>query len=154
MVMDNSFAQSLIRNGNGKDLKSLMEELCSHLRKENDRYNWVGIYVLKDQNLELFAYSGEETEHKKIKLGEGLCSLAIVRNETVNVHNVKETPEYLACFPSTKSELVVPIRLNGKAIGEIDIDSDTQGAFSIKDEVEMEKLAETISESIGKVIQH
>lgn len=145
--------ESLLDGVNERDAKSALEEICSRLRRENSKYDWVGIYVLMGDHLELYAFSGEETEHKKIKLGDGLCSLAIVKNETVNVSNVKEDPKYLACFPSTKSELVVPIRHAGKAIGEIDIDSDTPAAFGRSDEMNMERLAELLSKMVSVISQ-
>jgi GAF domain-containing protein len=53
---------------------------------------------------------------------------------TVNVPDVRQDPRYLACFPHTRSELVVPIITEGQVVGEIDIDSDTPAAFTKEDE--------------------
>ena len=39
---------------------------------------------------------------------------------------------------------MVPIRFKGKAIGEIDIDSDLKNAFSTEDEKFVEQVAEII----------
>jgi putative methionine-R-sulfoxide reductase with GAF domain len=55
---------------------------------------------------------------------------------------------YLACFVSTRSEIVVPIKKDGKIVGEIDIDSDKIGAFTIKDKIFLEKIADMLSEHI------
>lgn len=119
--------------------------VCDELRKRFESYNWTGIYLLKEEKLVLSAYSGERTEHEVIPLGEGLCSLAIVKDEVVLEPDVKSNTEYLACFPSTNSEIVVPIKLNGKAIGEIDIDSDARNAFSGKDESFLKEVAKLIA---------
>ena len=108
--------------------------VCSELKALEDRYNWVGIYVRDGDKLVLESYKGEKTQHEQISLGDGLCSLAVLKNEIVNEADVKSNAKYLACFPSTESELVVPIRKNGSAVGEIDIDSDTRNAFSLADE--------------------
>ena len=59
--------------------------------------------------LNLAAYHGEATEHVSIKLGEGLCSLAINEDRVVNEADVKGNGKYLACFINTNSELVVPV---------------------------------------------
>jgi GAF domain-containing protein len=138
-----------------KDLKEhigtlSLKDVCVLLKNYNNKYNWVGIYILKEQKLVLECYVGEKTEHEVISLDSGLCSLAIVKNKIINEPDVKSNPEYLSCFASTKSELVLPIHKNGKAIGEIDIDSDTKNAFSKADEEFMSKVAEIIAHKISK----
>ena len=122
-----------------------MKWICDQLRKRFNHYDWTGIYVLKGETLELAAYSGEKTEHEVIPLGEGLCSLAIVRDSVVLEPDVKSNSEYLACFPSTNSEIVVPIRRDGLPVGEIDIDSDTRDAFTEKDREFLVALSDLIS---------
>ncbi|EQD70100.1 GAF sensor protein, partial [mine drainage metagenome] len=57
----------------------------------------------------------------------------------------------LACFPSTNSEIVVPVRFHGEPIGEIDVDSDTKNAFGMRDEKFLEDLANRLSTYVKKV---
>lgn len=140
-----------IESSRDKSRKEILDHVCDFLRSRVDAYNWVGIYVVDGDYLKLFSYSGEETEHKRIKIGDGLCSLAILKNRTVNEPDVKSNTDYLACFPSTESELVVPISHNGKAVGEIDIDSDTRSAFTMSDEKSMDILAVHISSLVAAV---
>ncbi|MGC8609588.1 MAG: GAF domain-containing protein [Thermoplasmata archaeon] len=128
--------------------RHILSELCTFLKKNNENYNWVGIYVLKSGKLELECYEGEKTDHEIISLGDGLCSLAVLKNEIVNEADVTSNPKYLACFPSTRSEIVVPIRLGGKAIGEIDIDSDRKGVFTEMDETFLSDVADRISKLV------
>ncbi len=141
--------RSWIESNRNSGAKAVLDHFCSFLRTNLETYNWVGIYVVSGDKLKLFSYDGEPTEHNEIKIGDGLCSLAIIRNETVNESNVKENTEYLACFPTTESELVVPITFNGKAVGEIDVDSDTKAAFTMRDEQAMSRLAEDLSEIVA-----
>ena len=54
-------------------------------------------------------------------------------------------PRYLACFPSTRSEIVVPIGHEGTVVGEIDIDSDRPAAFGDDDREFLERIAVQIS---------
>jgi GAF domain-containing protein len=58
---------------------------------------------------------------------------------------VNADERYLACFPSTRSEIVVPIRYEGRVVGEIDIDSDRPAAFGQDDREFLERVAELIS---------
>ncbi len=132
--------------------KLVLDHLCSYLRESIETYDWVGVYVVHAQNLKLYSFAGEETEHTEIKIGDGLCSLAVLKNSTVNEPDVKSNTEYLACFPSTESELVVPVMHQGKSIGEIDIDSDTKSAFGVNDEKLMARLAERISGIVAEAV--
>ncbi|MCL4331951.1 MAG: GAF domain-containing protein, partial [Candidatus Thermoplasmatota archaeon] len=66
---------------------------------------------------------------------------------------VKSTGKYLACFPTTNSELVVPIRHDGKPVGEIDIDSDKPGAFTKEDEEFVMQIGELIGEKVYSVYE-
>ncbi len=133
------------------DRKELFSFVCAELMSLNSHYNWVGIYVVNGNKLVLDTFSGEKTEHEEIRLGDGLCSQAIVTNAIVNEPDVKGNTDYLACFPSTKSELVVPIRDGEKPIGELDLDSDTASAFSKDDEEFLTRVAEIISGRVREV---
>jgi GAF domain-containing protein len=61
------------------------------------------------------------------------------------VADVNADERYLACFPSTRSEIVVPIAYEGRVVGEIDIDSDRPAAFGEDDRGFLERVALLIS---------
>ncbi len=145
MVTAVEFQKSEIDSIILQSVKKTLSDICHHLSERNPKYNWTGVYVVVGDNLKLVSFQGAATEHVLIPLGEGLCSLAISRNETVNEKDVKSNSEYLACFLNTKAELVVPVRYGDKPIGEIDIDSDEKGAFDRDDEKFVEEIAEKIS---------
>lgn len=134
-----------------EERKKLFDFVCRDLMKVNEAYNWVGIYIVKGKKLILDTFAGEKTEHEVISLGDGLCSQAIVTNAIVNEPDVKGNSEYLACFPSTKSELVIPIRYESKPIGELDIDSDTKSAFTKEDEAFLTSVADLISSRVREL---
>jgi GAF domain-containing protein len=124
------------------DNKNPLQYTVNFLRNKVDKYNWVGIYMVEDDDLVLRAWDGPEaTEHVRIKIGEGICGLAAKEQFTVVVPDVSKDSRYIACFPNTKSEIVVPIFNNGKVIGEIDIDSDLIDPFDKKDEHFLESIA-------------
>ena len=55
------------------------------------------------------------------------------------------TEEFIACFPTTRSEIVVPIAGPDGVRGEIDIDSDWLDAFDDRDRTFLEDVAERLS---------
>ncbi len=112
------------------------------LARQVPHYNWVGIYLRQGDELVLSAWTGPEaTEHVRIPVGQGICGLAAHTGETVIVDDVNADPRYLACFPHTRAEIVVPIHRDGEVIGEIDVDSDQQAAFSVADQALLEGAA-------------
>ena len=100
------------------------------LHDDFDHYSWVGIYLVEGDDLVLGPWKGPQaTEHVRIPVGQGVCGAAAASGETEIVDDVNADPRYLACFPSTRSEIVVPIAHEGRVVGEIDIDSDRPAAF-------------------------
>lgn len=118
------------------------EIVCHQLYDQFAHYSWVGIYAVEKGELILSAWAGpEETEHTRIAIGEGICGLAAQSGRTELVPDVSQRPEFIACFPTTRSEIVVPIRGGEAVIGEIDIDSDWLDAFDDRDRELLEEIA-------------
>jgi GAF domain-containing protein len=104
------------------------------LRESSDHFDWVGIYLLQENDLVLEAYAGdEETEHVRIPIGQGICGSAAKEAATIVAPDVSKDAGYLMCFPSTRSEIVVPIKGLNHVLGEIDIDGSRFAAFNWKD---------------------
>jgi L-methionine (R)-S-oxide reductase len=111
-----------------------------------EHHSWVGIYVVEGDELVLGPWQGPEaTEHVRIPVGQGICGAAAASGLTEVVDDVNADPRYLACFPSTRSEIVVPIAHEGRVVGEIDIDSDRPAAFGNEDRSFLEHVAELIA---------
>jgi GAF domain-containing protein len=131
-----------------------VQEFCVALIAERlSYYSWVGFYMLdpSDQNvLVLGPYRGAPTEHVRIPVTEGICGAAVAQGLTVIVDDVSEDPRYLACSLDTKSEIVVPIRANGKIVGEIDADGHTLNAFGEGDQSFLEDLARVLGRFLEK----
>jgi GAF domain-containing protein len=111
-----------------------------------DHYSWVGIYLVEGDDLVLGPWKGPHAaEHVRIPVGQGICGAAAASGRTEVVDDVSADERYLACFPSTRSEIVVPIAYEGKIVGEIDIDSDRSAAFGEADRTFLERVALLIS---------
>jgi L-methionine (R)-S-oxide reductase len=105
-------------------------------------YDWVGIYWVDGDDLVLGPWTGPEaTDHTRIPIGTGVCGAAAASGRTEIVPDVSADPRYLACFASTKSEIVVPIFEGGVVVGEIDIDGSDLDAFDETDARFLEEVA-------------
>ena len=126
------------------DFASLQQFAVNLIADRLPLYNWVGFYMLDpadDSMLVLGPFRGAPTEHVRIPVTEGICGAAVAQDQTVIVDDVSADPRYLACSIETKSEIVVPIRANGKIAGEIDIDSHELRAFGAEDRAFLEECA-------------
>jgi L-methionine (R)-S-oxide reductase len=130
-----------------------MTKIVGLLHHRMLKYNWVGFYMLEagaqPPMLVLGAFDGAMTPHTRIPLNEGICGAAASSGLTVVVDDVKKDPRYLACSLETKSEIVVPIFVRGKVVGELDIDSHFPAAFSLEDR----QLVEHCAALIGKKME-
>ena len=120
----------------------ILNDVVDFLYKNFDKYSWVGIYIVHGDTLVLGPWKDKQaTEHIQIPIGNGVCGSAAKSGKTELVSDVNKDDRYLACFVSTRSEIVVPIKKKGEVIGEIDIDSDVPNAFNNKDVIFLEKIA-------------
>jgi len=136
------------------DLASVEEFAVRQIASRLPAYNWAGFYWLDPEDaamLELGAFVGAPTEHTRIPVSNGICGAAVAQGETIVVDDVRADPRYLACSIETKSEVVVPIRANGRVVGEIDIDSHSAAAFGVEDRNFLESCAGTIGRFIERI---
>lgn len=131
----------------------LMKCVCHVLHERMLKYNWVGFYMLEPgampPALVLGDFGGAMTPHTRIPLNQGICGAAASSGKTIVVDDVSKDPRYLACSLETKSEIVVPIFVNGQVAGELDIDSHFAAAFGAEDE----KLVQYCAEVVGKKLE-
>jgi GAF domain-containing protein len=111
---------------------------------------WTGVYWLEEDVLVLGPFLGPETEHKRIPVGKGVCGTAVAEGRDQVVADVRERSNYLACSASTRSEIVVLVRSNGKVVGQIDIDSDKIAAFSEDDHSFLKMVANALGSLLAE----
>lgn len=127
-----------------------LQSICDLLRSKVTHYDWVGFYFHKEDEkvLELAQYSGTPTDHTIIPFGKGICGQVAVSNQNFVVPDVKSQDNYIACSLTVKSEIVIPVFVNGKNIGQIDIDSETLNPFTEEDE----RFLEWVCSEVGKIL--
>src|ERR1700683_300813 len=134
--------------------KDLMQGVCRLLHERMLKYNWVGFYMLEPgaqpPALVLDAFVGAMTPHTRTALNQGLCGAGASRGKTVVVDDVSKDPRYLACSLETKSEIVVPVFVRGKVVGELDIDSHFPSAFKDEDRELVEHCAAMVGKHLEK----
>jgi L-methionine (R)-S-oxide reductase len=122
-------------------------KICELLSDSIDYYNWVGFYFANHEakTLHLGPYVGAETDHTIIPFGKGICGQVAVSNANFVVPDVAAQYNYIACSFTVKSEIVVPLFVNGVNIGQIDIDSHVLDPFTEADERFLEFVCSEIS---------
>jgi putative methionine-R-sulfoxide reductase with GAF domain len=126
----------------GADRDALLAEAVRLIEAGKAEYDWVGVYLLEGGVLVLGDYIGEETEHTRIAVGDGVCGTAVSEDRNLNIPDVRAIENYIACSIGTRSEIVVLMRKeDGTVVGQLDLDSDTPAAFGEADEAELEIVA-------------
>lgn len=110
-----------------------------------DDVNWLGIYVLRGDELVLGPFQGKPA-CVHIEVGSGVCGTAAKTLQTQRVADVHEFSGHIACDPDSRSELVVPLIVAGNLIGVLDIDSASINRFAVTDQEGVEKLCATFCE--------
>jgi GAF domain-containing protein len=130
-----------------------MHSMVKLLHERMLKYNWVGFYMLEaganPPMLVLGAFEGAMTPHTRIPLNQGICGAAASSGQTVVVDDVSKDPRYLACSLETKSEIVVPVFVRGKVVGELDVDSHFSAAFT----PEHQDLVQHCAMLVGKKLE-
>lgn len=121
--------------------------ICQLLNENVEYYNWVGFYFANHENktLHLGPYVGAETDHTVIPFGKGICGQVAESNTNFVVPDVAAQDNYIACSFTVKSEIVVPLFVDGKNIGQIDIDSHVIDPFTEADERFLEFVNQEIA---------
>ena len=130
-----------------KNTEKTLFKICEILRSKISYYDWVGFYFKNGskQELKLGPYAGLDTDHKIIPFGKGICGQVALTNKNFVVPNVKKQKNYIACNINVKSEIVIPIFVDGKNIGQIDIDSNILNPFSKHDEEFLEYVCAKVA---------
>lgn len=112
--------------------------------------NWVGFYFVDGGSGDLIVgpFQGRPA-CVRIPPGSGVCGTALVERTTQRVADVEAFEGHIACDPASRSEIVVPLILDGEVIGVLDVDSPRPQRFSAEDQAGFEALARAYLESLG-----
>ena len=105
---------------------------------------WTGFYRVQGDELVLGPFQGP-VACTRIARGRGVCGTAWQEGRTVVVPDVDQFPGHIACSSESRSEIVVPIRKDGRIVAVLDIDSREPGTFDDLDRHYLEAIAELIA---------
>ena len=130
-----------------------MRRIADRLHEKMTRYNWAGFYLVDPADpgyLIVGPYAGSFTPNVRISLANGLCGAAATSGKVLVVQDVSADPRYLAGSSLVKSEIVVPIYVNKKLAGELDIESYFADTFTKEEQGFVEACAKLAGDYLAK----
>lgn len=142
-----------------KQLKSLIEDehhliailsnTSALINDHLDQVNWVGFYLIEDNELILGPFQGHPA-CVHIEIGKGVCGTAVSEDATQRVSDVHQFPGHIACDGNSKSEIVIPIHVNDKIIGVLDIDAPIKDRFTWDDQEGLEQVVQILEKQLNQ----
>jgi len=117
---------------NAANMSALIYDLLPDL-------NRAGFYFLRGSELVLGPFQGK-VACVRIPVGRGVCGKAAERKASVVVPDVHAFPGHIACDGASRSELVVPLVVDGAVLGVLDLDSPIPSRFEEDDRIGCESL--------------
>lgn len=86
----------------------------------------------------------------EVEIGQGLIGQVAARGERIIVPDVQKDERYrfIDALPETRSEAVIPLKIEGRVLGVLDVQSDQVNAFHPNDLLVLEALADTIARAV------
>ncbi|HEY4720768.1 MAG TPA: GAF domain-containing protein, partial [Anaerolineae bacterium] len=118
-------------------------------------FEYIALFLADEEreHIDLYATSGLEAEVERnphIRLGVGIVGWVAANGQSLNVPDVLEEPRHLAGISVARSELCVPLRVNDRVIGALDLQSARAGAFSAADE----QLLSTVATQLAVILEN
>ena len=113
--------------------------------------NWAGFYLLEGEKLVLGPFQGKPA-CIEIPVGKGVCGTAVQEGKSQLVPDVHLFPGHIACDSASNSEIVVPLRVRGKIVGVLDIDSPWPGRFTEEDQAGLERAGELLGQMLERCV--
>lgn len=129
-----------------KEEVSVLANTVAALREAFDFF-WVGFYLVKGEQLILGPFQGSAACYR-IRKGKGVCGTAWAEARTLLVPDVDQFPGHIACNSLSRSEIVIPILVNGQVKGVLDIDSDQLNSFNETDCRYLEEITTVIAKTL------
>ena len=110
--------------------------------------NWAGFYLMRNGSLVVGPFQGKPA-CIHIAPGRGVCGTAVERDQTILVPDVHQFPGHIACDSASRSEIVIPVRREGKIMAVLDMDSPIPERFSQEDRQGLECLTGLIEKRVS-----
>lgn len=111
--------------------------------------NWAGFYKMEDGALVLYPFQGKPA-CIRIPVGRGVCGTAVAQDAVQLVYDVHQFPGHIACDSASNSEIVLPIHVDGKIWGVLDIDSPFVGRFTEEDRTGLQQFVDVLETVLAR----
>ncbi|MCZ2722689.1 GAF domain-containing protein [Marinomonas sp. 15G1-11] len=122
-----------------RDLICNAAQLAAFIMQSVPDLNWSGFYFAREDELILGPYVGK-VACTRIPFSKGVCGAAARTQAVQRVDDVHGFSGHIACDGDTASELVIPIVVEGRLVGVLDLDSPIKNRFSIEDQQGIERF--------------
>ncbi len=129
---------------------SILSNVSALLNQSLEDISWVGFYLYQDDQLILGPFQGK-VACTNIPIGRGVCGTTAQNKTTTIVPNVHEFAGHIACDSATNSEIVVPIFVNEKLYGVLDIDSISFDRFNEQDQLKLEQAMTILGNKLASI---
>ena len=129
---------------------SILSNVSALLNQSLEDISWVGFYLYQDEQLILGPFQGK-VACTNIPIGKGVCGTTAQNKTTTIVPNVHEFAGHIACDSATNSEIVVPIFVNEKFYGVLDIDSISFDRFNEQDQLKLEQAMTILGNKLASM---
>jgi GAF domain-containing protein len=130
------------------DFIANLSNISALLNMNMANINWVGFYLLKNDELVLGPFQGN-VACVRIALNKGVCGKAFSTNTVQRIADVHEFPGHIACDAASQSEIVLPININAKTVAVLDIDSPNLNRFTEIDQQGLTYFIQQIESKLG-----
>lgn len=131
------------------DMIAALANVSACIYEAYDNINWAGFYFVRNNELVLGPFQGKPA-CTHIPFTSGVCGKCYRDKAVMRIDDVETFPGHIACDAASRSELCVPVILNGEVILEIDIDSPVKERFTAEEEKEMLAAATDIAAAFSR----
>ena len=123
----------------------VMANVSALLYHSMNEINWAGFYLVRDDALILGPFQGK-VACVRIEKGRGVCGTAWEEDKVQLVPDVHAFPGHIACDSASRSEIVVPVHVDGSVFAVLDIDSPVYDRFTSEDRDGLENLVRSMEQ--------
>ena len=132
------------------DLDEVLSRAAALIKKHID-YEIFGVLLIQEGVLKYrfaIGYPRDLAENLRIPVGQGITGTAAATGHSVRVSDVSADPRYINVLDNVRSELAVPLMIQGNCIGVLDIQSDQLGYFTTEQQNILTLLASRLAVAI------
>ncbi|EAY19149.1 UPF0067 protein yebR, putative [Trichomonas vaginalis G3] len=137
--------------GDDDDRVSVLANTSALINEHMANLNWCGFYMLNSKDILVLGPFQGKTACTRIPIGKGVCGGAVAQAKILRVPDVHKFPGHIACDSASNSEIVLPVYINGKICGVLDIDSPLLDRFSEEDEKGLKECVDILGSHLEKL---